>query len=124
MNLKTFLLIIGHEICGSLEQVLFKKSADRLGEHELKSLKNYLSFFKKVLLMPAILWGFLMTVGAWILWLFVLASLDLSVAIPVDSLHYILIMGVSYFYLKERMHWTRVVGTLLVLGGILLVAIS
>jgi drug/metabolite transporter (DMT)-like permease len=54
----------------------------------------------------------------------VLAGVELSIAIPVDSMQYIIIFIISYFVFKERMHWTRIVGTLFIILGITIVVFS
>lgn len=57
-----------------------------------------------------------------ILWMGVLRTLDLSFAYPFASLTYPLVMILSYVVLKEPLVWTRLVGTLVVLVGILIIA--
>ncbi len=64
-----------------------------------------------------------MTWATWWIWLIVLASLNLSVAIPVSSIHYLIIFAAAHFILKEHIDKTRLLGTLLILMGIILVVI-
>ena len=66
---------------------------------------------------------FIITCGT-LSWLVALAHVDLSLAIPLDSMHYFLIMVASYVFLGERMSWARVLGTLLIVAGITFVAFS
>lgn len=122
MNLKNFLLILLHEIFGAAEQIFFKKSVNNFSTHRLRTVNNYFSFLKKVFKAPLVWCGFLMTVLTWLLWLMVLASLDLSVAFPLSSIHYLIIFAAAYFILKERIDRTRLVGAFLILLGIILVA--
>jgi uncharacterized membrane protein len=124
MTLKIFLLIILHEICATFEQIFFKKSANKLGDHSLKSVKDYFIFIKTILKMPLVWLAFLATAASWLVWFTVLAGVELSIAIPVDSMQYIIIVIISYFVFKERMHWTRIVGTLFIILGITIVVFS
>ena len=124
MNLTILLLILLYEACGTAEQILFKKSANRFSKHQLRTIKDYLVFIAGILTIPFVWWGFLMTVLAWVIWLVILAKIDLSVAVPIDSIQYFIILAASYFFLKEKLHWTRLVGTILILLGVLVVAVS
>jgi drug/metabolite transporter (DMT)-like permease len=54
----------------------------------------------------------------------VLALVDLSLAVPLDSVHYIAILFGSHFFLKEKLTWGRIVGTFCIAAGILLVALG
>lgn len=124
MTIKTFLFIIMHEIFATFEQILFKKSADNHQTHGLRGIKSYFLYIIKIFKMPAIWLAFLMIIASWATWFIVLAETDLSIAIPVDSLQYIMILLVSYFFLGERMHWTRILGTIFILLGVFFVAKS
>ncbi|MDD5730359.1 MAG: EamA family transporter [Candidatus Omnitrophica bacterium] len=124
MNLKIFLLILVHEACSTAEQLFFKKGADTLQDHSLRGAKNYFLFIRNLLATPVMWMAFTMTATAWLIWFTVLASVDLSIAVPVDSMQYIMILIASYFFLKERMHWTRIVGTIFILLGVLFIANS
>ena len=123
MNLKVFLLIILHEIVGAAEQVFFKKGVKNLQINNFFRFKDYLIFFKGVLSSPLIWLGFIMTVLMWWIWLMVLASLKLSVAIPLSSIHYLIIFTAAHFILKEHIDKTRLAGALLILVGVILVLI-
>lgn len=57
-----------------------------------------------------------------VLWLFVLARLDLSVAYAFVALGFLLVMALGVAVFGEPITWRKVLGTLLVAGGIWLVA--
>jgi len=124
MTFKIFFLIVLHEICSTAEQIFFKKGANNLSMHKLANFRDYILFIKNILKIPVIWLAFLMTLGGWIIWFIVLAGIDLSIAVPVDSMQYIMILVASYLFLGERIHWTRILGTLFILLGIILVAKS
>ena len=66
---------------------------------------------------------FLYGVGA-VLWLWVLARTDLSFAYPFVGLGFILTMLFGFAFLGEPMGWARISGTLLIVGGVVLVSQS
>ncbi|MSP68551.1 MAG: hypothetical protein EXQ96_10810, partial [Alphaproteobacteria bacterium] len=57
-------------------------------------------------------------------WLFVLARIDVSVAYPFVGIGFLLTMAFGALFLGESINATRLVGTLLVAGGVYLVAQS
>ncbi|MBF0593594.1 MAG: EamA family transporter [Candidatus Omnitrophica bacterium] len=120
MNAAAFLLLFLHQICSTVEQVVFKKAADRLQDHDLKNLRDILSFAGKTLLIPLVWLGFILVIGAWVFWFGLLTYVDLNIAILIDSLQYVMIFLVSFFVLKERIHWTRLLGAALIMLGVFL----
>ncbi|MBF0618669.1 MAG: EamA family transporter [Candidatus Omnitrophica bacterium] len=121
MNPVSLILLLIHQVCATVEQIVFKKAADRLGGHALKNPRDLFLFILKAVQMPLIWAGFLLVVGAWVFWFAVLSYLDLNVAVLVDSMQYIMILLASYFLLKEKIGWLRILGTAFILGGVLLV---
>lgn len=124
MSIKLVLLILLGELFICSAQFLFKTGADRLKFHGLNTIQEYIFFVKSSLKIPAIWGGLLLNTLAVIVWILVLALVDLSLAIPLDSVHYILILVGSRFFLKERLTWERVAATLFIAGGIALVAVG
>lgn len=124
MSLKLVILILLGELFICSAQFLFKAGANRLKFHSLKTWQEYVFFIKSSLKIPAIWGGVLLNTFAIIVWILVLALVDLSLAIPLDSVHYILILLGSHFFLKERLTLERVAATLFIAGGIILVALG
>lgn len=124
MTLKLILLITLGEIFICAAQFLFKAGANNLKAHDLNTARAYLAFIKSSLAVPAIWGGVFLNTIAVIIWIVILALVDLSFAIPLDSVHYIAIMLGSHFFLKERLTWDRVAGSLLIAMGIVLVAMG
>ncbi len=58
------------------------------------------------------------------LWLLVLARLDVSMAYPFVGLGMIVTMLLGYFVLSEPVNSVRVIGTLLVVSGVVLISRS
>lgn len=124
MSIKLVLLIMLGEVFICSAQFLFKSGANNLQTHNLTSIKEYLAFVKSSLRVPAIWGGVFLNTLAIIVWIVVLALVDLSLAIPLDSVHYIAILLGSHFFLKEKLTWDRIAGTLFIAGGIILVTLG
>lgn len=124
MSLKLIFLIILAEIFICAAQFLFKTGANKLKTHDLNTLQAYIKFIKSSVKIPVIWGGLLLNTFAVIVWIMVLALVDLSLAIPLDSVHYILILLGSHFFLKERLTWERVAATVFIAAGIALVALG
>ncbi|MBF0478042.1 MAG: EamA family transporter [Candidatus Omnitrophica bacterium] len=122
MTLMIFFLIIIHGVFSTAEQICFKKSADHLENYKLSNFGELIWFIFNALKIPAVWLGFGCIAVSWTVWFVVLANIELSVAVCVDSMQFVLILFASYIFLKERMHWTRVAGTILILCGVYLVA--
>lgn len=124
MRIKLILLIILAEAFICVAQFLFKSGANKLKMHDLNTFSKYKKFLRSSLMIPAIWGGVLLNGFAIVVWLIVLALVDLSLAIPLDSVHYIVILFGSHFLLKERLSWDRIAGTFLIIAGIVFVAMS
>ena len=124
MSVKLAALILLGEVFICSAQFLFKMGANQLKMHSLNTVRAYIAFIKSSLKVPAIWGGVFLNTIAVIIWIVVLALVDLSLAIPLDSVHYILILLGSHFFLKEKMTWERIAATLFIAGGIFLVALG
>ncbi len=122
MTLKIFMLILLAEICSAGMHILYKKGANSLENEPTKSIKDYIIFAFKILKIPVIWCGLVMVCCGMAMWLIVLAHTDLSVAFPLDSIQYIIILAASFFFLGEKLNRERIMGTLFVVLGIVLVA--
>jgi multidrug transporter EmrE-like cation transporter len=71
---------------------------------------------------PRVLLGLLLYAFGAVLWLLVLARLDVSLAYPFVGLGFILTMLLGFFLFDEPLGAARLAGTLLVATGIILVA--
>ena len=73
---------------------------------------------------PQIWLGLLVVCCGMGVWLLVLAQAELSLAFPLDSIQYIIILFSSYLFLGERINRDRIIGTAFIIGGIVLVALK
>ena len=68
--------------------------------------------------------GCIMLLGSSVVWILALQRVDLSYAFPFQSLAYVFIFFFSIFLFKEPVTVMKVIGTLLVISGVIVVAKS
>lgn len=124
MTLKLFLFVLSAEVFACWAQVMFKKGSASIAAESVRGVKGYIRFIGDVLRIPQMWVGFSMIGATITLWLAALALGDLSLVMPLDSMQYILIMAASYLFLGERITFMRILGTLSIVAGIILVGIS
>jgi len=118
------LLVIVAETLNATGQTFFKKTANVLEGPLSSTLGSALGFFSKVLRSPWI-WLGLSSMGlGLVFWLSALSRADLSLVYPIGSIHYLLVMLFARVFLKEKMDFHKILGTLLVIFGIVLIAQS
>lgn len=121
---KILILIIIAEAWTALGQVLFKKSTNSLELHSLRSYSGLTRFIRNVLSRPTIWIGLLaMTLGM-AAWLVALAQADLSLVFSIGSIQYIMILFLAHYLLGEKIDKMKLIGTFLVVLGIILITIS
>jgi drug/metabolite transporter (DMT)-like permease len=83
-----------------------------------------LSDAARLFLSPQVLGGLAVYGGATILWLYILSRVPLSIAYPLQSLAYVLAVVAAHFVFGESLTLGKVAGSLLIIAGISLIAIS
>ncbi|MFA5167466.1 MAG: EamA family transporter [Candidatus Omnitrophota bacterium] len=122
--IRIILLVLLAEIAGTAGQILLKKGAGKLGHKNFEQLSAYFSFTKKILGIPAIWLGLLLMGLGLFFWLVALAGSDLSIVFPLGSMQYILVLIASRLFLKEKIDQKKLIGTLLMIVGIIAIAQS
>ena len=120
--IRTLILVFATEIWTTLGQVLFKKATNHLGRPASK--KGYADFLGEIIRRPETGLGLIfMSIGL-VTWLAALSTADLSLVFPLGSLQYVLILLASRLFLSERLDLPRVLGTLLITAGIVVITLS
>ncbi len=83
-----------------------------------------LTTLSTVLLNPYVLLGFVMYALSTIFWLIALSKKELSFVYPFISLTYIIVLVLSSLVLKESMGFSKLVGTLIIIIGLIIIARS
>ncbi len=110
---KSIILIVVSVLMIALGQVFWKLGTNQTGAGAplLKTVTN--------------LWfvlGCIMLLGSSVVWILALQRVDLSYAFPFQSLAYVFIFLFSIFLFKEPVTTLKVIGTLLVITGVIVIA--
>ena len=105
-----YLLVILLALMNACSNILIKIGAGKVDGINLKLLTNWF------LISGLSLFGF-----GFILWVFILSKVQLSVAAPIMSMAYVFIMIVSYFLFKEPITGVKIAGVISILFGVVLI---
>ena len=122
--IKIILLVLLAEALTVVGQILMKKSANNLSVYDLSKVNAHMRFLREVLAKPSLWAGFFMMALGLLVWLFALAQGDLSLVFSLGSVQYILILILAHYMLGEKIDRMKVIGTLFVMAGIVLIVMS
>jgi uncharacterized membrane protein len=111
-----FVILIGI-LFASLGQVFWKIGMNAVGSINTFTYSDIVSIFSNLY----IILGLLVYGLATIFWLIALSQKDLSYVYPFISLTFIIVLFLSYFVLKEQVSTARIVGTLIIIIGLMVV---
>jgi multidrug transporter EmrE-like cation transporter len=120
---QAYLLILASTVAAVISQFLFKKGMAVIGSVNF-SLINFWFLIKSVFKSPYIFIGLIFYGVGFILWLFVLSKLKLSIVYPFTALNIVLITLISHFFLKESISILQIVSIVLICTGIVLLTKS
>jgi drug/metabolite transporter (DMT)-like permease len=121
---KIILLVLLSEAITVIGQILFKKSVNDVGRYDLKAGSDRIRFLSEVFTRPSLWLGVLAMGLGLIVWLLAIAQGNLSLVFPIGSLQYILILFLAHRFLGEKIDRMKLIGTLLVMAGIVLMSVS
>lgn len=116
-SMNAIAIIIVGVVFAALGQVSWKIGMNQAGTPDLPSIAS-------VLFNPYILLGFLMYGLSTVFWLLALSKRDLSFVYPFISLTYVLVLILSSLVLKESIGMNKLVGTLAILIGLMIISRS
>jgi drug/metabolite transporter (DMT)-like permease len=122
--LKTVIVMLMAVTAGTVGDILLTKGMKELGDVSAMSLKGILNAAFQALTSPKLIMGTAMLAVFFFLWLAVLSWEDLSVALPMQALNYVLVAFLSQYYLHEAVTPMRWAGTILVVVGVVLITKS
>jgi len=114
-------LIAFTDICDTIAQLILKSSINSLDWH-INSIGKALRLILRLIRIPRVWLGFLLSGVSLAFWLVVLTKADLNLAFSLDSMRYVLIALASVIFLKEKVSAKRWMGIACVVFGIVLVA--
>lgn len=81
-----------------------------------------ISYIFSVLLNPWVLSGIFATFLAGVSWMLAMTRFEISYAYPFVSLNYILVLAAGFFFFNEALSVNKLVGSALVIVGIIVIA--
>lgn len=118
MKIWLLVLITASVSLSAVAQTMFKFGVERT------RFSNDMTVFSKAFSMlssPYVLCGLGMYGIGTVMWLFALRSLDLSVAYPFVALSFVFVAVLSVVFLGETLTSTRILGTFLIITGLVVV---
>lgn len=124
MTLSTWFSLALAIVLATAGQLLLKAGMDTTGVEVALQPRALLELVRTVLGSWRLLLGFAMFGASSLFWLTALSRVPLSVAYPVVSLSYVIILGASVVVLGERPTLVTWSGALLVMAGVSLIGIG
>lgn len=121
---KTVVVMVMAVTAGTIGDLLLAKGMKELGDISAMNLRGILDIAIKALTAPKLIVGTTMLAVFFFLWLAVLSWEDLSVALPMQALNYVLVAFLSQYFLGEVVSPMRWTGTILVCIGVILITRS
>lgn len=122
--LKTALVMLIAVIAGTIGDLLLARGMKELGDISAMNLRQIMNVSLQALTSPKLVLGTAMLAIFFFLWLAVLSWEDLSVALPMQALNYILVAFLSQYFLHEVVSPLRWAGTVLVAIGVIMITKS
>lgn len=108
-------------LAAAVGEVLLKHGMNQIGPVTL-NLNDIFSILWGIGTNPFVFGGLVLYLGGLVFWLAALSRVDLSYAYPFASLSYIIMLIASGLFLGEQISPTRLIGTLIIAIGVLVVA--
>ncbi len=121
---KTLICMILAVSAGTIGDILLAKGMKEMGDISAMNLRGILNVAIQALTTPKLILGTIMLAIFFFLWLAVLSWEDLSVALPMQALNYVLVAFLSQYFLGETVSPLRWAGTILVCLGVMLITRS
>ncbi|GAM10133.1 4-amino-4-deoxy-L-arabinose-phosphoundecaprenol flippase subunit ArnE [Geobacter sp. OR-1] len=122
--LKTIIIMLLAVTAGTVGDILLAKGMKEMGDISAMNLRGIFNAAYQALTNPKLIIGTTMLAIFFFLWLAVLSWEDLSVALPMQALNYVLVAFLAQFYLGEHVSPLRWTGIGLVCIGVMLITKS
>lgn len=119
-----FSLIVAASVLDTITQLFLKSAINSLKVYASFNIARVKEFIFALVYLPQVWLALLFSILALSVWLVVLAKAELSFAFSIGSVHYIFIAFSSKFLLKEKVGFSRWLGTIFIVLGIVLVSIG
>lgn len=121
---KTMIVMLMAVTAGTVGDILLAKGMKEMGDISAMNLRGIMDAALRALTTPKLIIGTAMLAVFFFLWLAVLSWEDLSVALPMQALNYVLVAFLSQYFLGEVVSPLRWGGTILVCVGVIMITKS
>jgi uncharacterized membrane protein len=115
--MNVIIIILIGILFASLGQVFWKIGMNAVGSIDTFTVSNFVLIFSNLYIITGLVMYGLGTV----FWLIALSDKDLSYVYPFISLTFIIVLLLSYFVLKEQISTARIIGTIIIIVGLMVV---
>lgn len=122
--LKTIVVMLVAITAGTIGDILLTKGMREIGDLSAMNLRGILNASLQALTNPKLMFGTAMLAVFFFLWLAVLSWEDLSIALPMQALNYVLVAILAKYMLHEQVSPLRWTGIVLVCIGVMLITSS
>jgi drug/metabolite transporter (DMT)-like permease len=122
--LRVITAMIGACVAGALAQILMRRGMQQLGSLETWAPLELLAYFWRALCNPWVIVGTVMSAVFYFLFLAVLSWAEVSVAVPLTALEYVIVAVLGVLILKETIPPARWAGIVLVVAGVILIGLA
>ncbi len=105
-------------------ELFLKRGMNQIGSFDFAAVSAIVPTLFKIAMNPNIWVGMIGFVGGSVFWLSVISRAPLSLAYPMLSLSYIIVVIESWIFLNEGLNPLRVIGSLVIIVGVALVSLS
>ena len=117
LTLNVFLLIALNDLCNTVAQLIMKKALMHTGISSV-GLNNIVEFVARNASSPALWVGIIIYSMNFFIWITVLFKIDLSIAMPVGSMSYIMVAIAAMLFLHEHVSLIRWFAVLCIILGV------
>ena len=114
-------LILSAVLLGAVGQIVMKWGMKTYGEVSVGAVWRELV---RILRVPQVAVGFLCYALSSVLWIAVVSNVDLSLAYPMVSVAYVVVVLASWLLLGEHISRLRLVGVLVIVAGVFVISRS
>jgi drug/metabolite transporter (DMT)-like permease len=120
--LKTIVVILLAVTAGAVGDIFLTLGMKSFGDLSTKGIREIIDLAFRALTTPKLIIGTILQAAYFGLWLAVLSWEDLSVALPMQALNYLIVAFLSQWYLGESVTPMRWAGIVIILIGVGIVA--
>jgi multidrug transporter EmrE-like cation transporter len=116
-----YVLLLAGIILNALASLFIKAGMNKIGEFSF-GFHSLFNIAFKVAASPFFLLGLACYVVSLVIWVLVLSRLEVSIAYPMVSIGYVINAVLAYMWLGEDLSLVRIIGIIVICGGVVLVA--